>query len=84
MVNCSKTTWVLATNAFDQTIHEFCDNHRDEVFGDPGTKNAEEKIRRLGRQLTRRIQKESISVFGVSELISTHSVAAPTAPPGFG
>jgi hypothetical protein len=68
VVNCSKTIWVLATNAFDRIIHEFCNKHGDDLFDDRASKEADKEIRRLGRQLSRKIQKESLGVFGVSEI----------------
>ncbi|KAK4155853.1 P-loop containing nucleoside triphosphate hydrolase protein [Chaetomidium leptoderma] len=49
VVNCTKTIWVLATNAFDQTIHEFCDNNRAALFGDHTSKDAEETRTKLGQ-----------------------------------
>jgi hypothetical protein len=65
-VNCSQAIWVLATNAFDETIHTFCDNHRDELFSDRASEETDILLRKLGRQLSRKIQEESINVFGVS------------------
>ncbi|KAK3294138.1 P-loop containing nucleoside triphosphate hydrolase protein [Chaetomium fimeti] len=62
--NCSKTIWILATNAFDQTIQSFCYSHQDDLFKDAGTKQHEEKVHKLARQLSGRIQKESITVLG--------------------
>ncbi|KAJ4294924.1 hypothetical protein N0V88_005163 [Collariella sp. IMI 366227] len=64
-LDCSKTIWILATNAFDQTVLNFCDKKRDILFGEHSTKENEETIRKLRRQLSRLIQKESIGGFGV-------------------
>jgi hypothetical protein len=65
-VNCSNTIWALATNVFDQIIHQFCDNHGAVLFADHNFKAAEERIRKLTQRLSRQIQEESFNVFGVS------------------
>ncbi|KAK3377599.1 ATPase, aaa-2 [Podospora didyma] len=33
-VDCSKTIWILATNALDPIIHEFCQRHGPALFSD--------------------------------------------------
>ncbi|KAK4099209.1 P-loop containing nucleoside triphosphate hydrolase protein [Parathielavia hyrcaniae] len=64
MVDCSKTIWVLATNAFDQIIHSFYDSRQEELVGDRGSRHGQDNVRRLGKQLSGLIRKQSISVFG--------------------
>jgi hypothetical protein len=67
-INCTKTIWILATNAFDPTIQSFCDSHQEDLLGSAGTKEHDEKVQKLARQLSARLQKESIGVLGVSSI----------------
>ncbi|KAK4134667.1 P-loop containing nucleoside triphosphate hydrolase protein [Trichocladium antarcticum] len=63
-VDCSKTIWILATNAFDATIQQFCAKHQDALFDNPSADDAEANLKRLGRQLAGLIQKKCVSQFG--------------------
>jgi hypothetical protein len=61
MVNCSKTTWILATNALDKKIIDFCE--RNEAIFDEDNPTKRENL--LG-ELTSAMKEEFISVFKVS------------------
>lgn len=62
-VNCRKTIWIMATNAFDETIHAFCNTHEAVLFSDePGQKG-----QRLVQKLSGSIRNESKTNFGVSD-----------------
>ena len=65
-VDCSKTIWILATNALDDTILDFCDMYRDE------THDTSDQVRHaeLMADLSSRLKKQLKSTFGVSELSS--------------
>ena len=66
LVDCSKTIWIMATNALDETIHAFCNSHEKVLFSDePGQEG-----QRLVQKLSRSIQKESVTKFGVRNLLS--------------
>lgn len=65
-IDCSKTIWILATNAFDKTIQAFYETNRAVFNGDPTTKISAKSIRELGRKLSKEIMKESMTVLGVS------------------
>jgi len=62
-VDCSKTIWIIATNAVDDKIHSFCDLHTDIITSDD-----ESRKEQLARQLSRGLKKEFLSHFGVSIL----------------
>lgn len=61
-IDCSNTIWILATNALDDTILDFCEKH-DGIFN-------EDKIHKstLVRQLTRQLQEVFLQKFDVSIL----------------
>lgn len=61
-VDCSKTIWILATNALDATIQSFCKEHHKAIFED---EDEAEKLR-LMKTLTKNMKKEFLSKFGVS------------------
>ncbi|KAK4161410.1 P-loop containing nucleoside triphosphate hydrolase protein [Cladorrhinum sp. PSN259] len=63
-VDCSKTIWVLATNAFDATIHSFCARYYDQLFANDNSKKSQETLKDLGQKLSRKIRKECIGRFG--------------------
>ncbi|OTA94945.1 hypothetical protein M434DRAFT_381613 [Hypoxylon sp. CO27-5] len=48
-VDCSKTIWILATNALDDTINEFCEDNKDIYSQDEARKEKEAK--RLSKEL---------------------------------
>lgn len=57
-VNCSKTIWILATNALDEKIKTFCDRNEDIIRGEETTKEM------LARQLSRELKKGFLDKFG--------------------
>ncbi|KAJ4400290.1 hypothetical protein N0V85_005798 [Neurospora sp. IMI 360204] len=59
-IDCSKTIWILATNAFDHIIHNFCKKHDKILFADEPGREGQKLITKLSKM----IQKESISKFG--------------------
>jgi hypothetical protein len=65
MVNCSKTTWILATNALDKGIIDFC--HRNEAIFD---ENNSTKRQNLLEELTSSMREDFISQFRVSVRVS--------------
>ncbi|KAF2797999.1 P-loop containing nucleoside triphosphate hydrolase protein [Melanomma pulvis-pyrius CBS 109.77] len=63
-INCSKTIWILATNALDAEIVSFCDRNEDIIIGDELVKEE------LGKQLSKELKKGFISHFGVNRLMT--------------
>ncbi len=61
MVNCSKTVWILATNALDKRIIEFCG--RNEAIFDEDNPTQRES---LLEELTSVMREDFLSVFKVS------------------
>ncbi|KAJ4403523.1 hypothetical protein N0V85_005077 [Neurospora sp. IMI 360204] len=59
-VDCKKTIWIMATNAFDETIHAFCTTHEKVLFDDEPGKEGQKLVQKLSRS----IQKESVTKFG--------------------
>ncbi|KAI1767877.1 P-loop containing nucleoside triphosphate hydrolase protein [Hypoxylon sp. FL1150] len=58
-VNCSETIWILATNQFDHTIHEFCKANKKALLNnDPASQQS------LTKQLVTRLRKECMTHFG--------------------
>ncbi|KAK0669289.1 P-loop containing nucleoside triphosphate hydrolase protein [Cercophora samala] len=66
LVDCSKTIWILATNAFDDTIHTFCKSHYKELFANTVgiDRRASQQARKLSKKLSATIRKCSIETFG--------------------
>lgn len=60
IVDCSKAIWILATNAFDDTIHEFCKDNHTALFQSAGQIGSEKLVKGLCKTL----RTESISTFG--------------------
>ncbi|ROV93474.1 hypothetical protein VSDG_06732 [Cytospora chrysosperma] len=60
IVDCSKTIWILATNAFDDTIHEFCKSKQVALFQSTDQAVIEKHVRGLCKAL----RTEAISKFG--------------------
>lgn len=60
-VNCSETIWILATNAFDDTIHEFCITNRKAIFNN---NTAGSRQSPLMKQLSTRLREECVSHLG--------------------
>ncbi|UKZ66600.1 uncharacterized protein TrAtP1_007771 [Trichoderma atroviride] len=48
-IDCSKTIWILATNALDNTILDFC-KHNEAITGDDGNEKTRQ-MRKLSQQL---------------------------------
>jgi hypothetical protein len=61
-VDCSKTIWILATNALDTTIQNFCKLHDKPIFVDD---DHGEKLR-LMKQLSKELKEDFLSKFSVS------------------
>ncbi|KAL7971787.1 P-loop containing nucleoside triphosphate hydrolase protein [Trichoderma sp. SZMC 28014] len=57
-INCSKTIWILATNALDNTILDFCEDN-DAITGDDG----DEKSRQV-RKLSQQLRESFLQQFG--------------------
>ncbi|OTB08228.1 hypothetical protein M426DRAFT_317339 [Hypoxylon sp. CI-4A] len=58
-VNCVETIWILATNKFDDTIHEFCKTNKRALLN-----NQTATLQSLIKQLTTQLRKECMSHFG--------------------
>jgi hypothetical protein len=61
MVNCSKTTWILATNALDKRIIDFCERN-NAIFDEDNLTKREALL----EELTSAMREDFISVFKVS------------------
>jgi hypothetical protein len=61
-IDCSKTVWILATNALDATIQSFCKLHHKPIFEDD---DVSEKLR-LMKSLSKAIKEDFLAQFGVS------------------
>lgn len=59
-IDCSKVIWILATNAFDTVIHDFCNTNATALYS---AENRNEK-RRLVEQLCKTLEVKSIDTFG--------------------
>ncbi|KAH6678223.1 P-loop containing nucleoside triphosphate hydrolase protein [Halenospora varia] len=59
-IDCSKTIWILATNACDNTIQEFCKLHEQPIFQDD---DQDEKLR-LMKRLSKELKEDFLSQFG--------------------
>lgn len=60
-VDCSKTIWIMATNALDDLILDFCEVHQDQVHQtDDSHRHAE-----LMAELSAKLKSKLKSVFGV-------------------
>ncbi|KAM0511188.1 hypothetical protein ACHAPE_010139 [Trichoderma viride] len=57
-INCSKTIWILATNALDNTILDFCEDN-EAITGDDG----DEKSRQV-RKLSQQLRESFLQQFG--------------------
>ena len=60
-IDCSKTLWILATNALDDTIKAFCQHHHDPLFINPD----EAKVTGLVEELRNRLRHDFIQKFKV-------------------
>ncbi|KAI1083665.1 P-loop containing nucleoside triphosphate hydrolase protein [Whalleya microplaca] len=59
-INCRNTIWVLATNKFDNTIHEFCKAHKEILTNS----DREREQSMLMERLSKTLLKESTGHFG--------------------
>jgi hypothetical protein len=64
-IDCSKTIWILATNALDTTIQNFCKLHHKPIFLDD---DQGEKLR-LMKHLSKELKEDFLSKFDVGFLI---------------
>jgi len=60
-VDCSKTIWIMATNALDDTILDFCDLHQGQVHQTEDSHRHAE----LMNELSGKLKKQLKSTFGV-------------------
>jgi hypothetical protein len=60
-VDCSKTIWIMATNALDDTILDFCDLHQGQVHQTEDSHRHAE----LMTELSGKLKKQLKSTFGV-------------------
>jgi len=60
-IDCSKTIWILATNALDATIKDFCAQNHDAFFIN------EDDVKRMQviKQLTKSVKQEFLHIFDV-------------------
>lgn len=59
-INCSKTIWILATNAHDSVIQDFCALHSHVLFSEDETES-----KRLLKQLSHQIRADFQAHHGV-------------------
>ncbi|KAK0629585.1 P-loop containing nucleoside triphosphate hydrolase protein [Bombardia bombarda] len=62
-VDFSKSIWILATNAFDQTIHSFCKRHETVLFDCYGSTKSMNEAEKLVQKLSGMIKEECIWKF---------------------
>ncbi|KAH8669778.1 P-loop containing nucleoside triphosphate hydrolase protein [Tricladium varicosporioides] len=58
-IDCSKTIWILATNALDPTIQDFCTQHQNAIFHND---DQPEKMR-LMKTLSKELKEDFLSKF---------------------
>jgi len=63
-VDCSKTIWILATNALDGTIKRFCALNEKAIFVDGN--NADKAV--LMKRLAKELKTDFLRRFNVSRL----------------
>ena len=61
-IDCSKTIWILATNALDHTIQEFCKTHHAEFF----VSSDQAERQRLSKPLAKQLKENFLTQFGVT------------------
>jgi len=61
-IDCSKTIWILATNALDTTIQGFCASNHTELF----VNDDESHKMQLMKRLSKEIKQDFLSKFDVS------------------
>jgi ATP-dependent Clp protease ATP-binding subunit ClpA len=66
IVDCSKTIWILATNALDKKIKSFCEKHEREIFGTED----HQKIKKTVKALQKSLKSDLGEKFGVSRRIN--------------
>jgi hypothetical protein len=62
-VNCSKTIWILATNAHDSIIQDFCSINSHVLFSN----DDETEMKRLLKQLSHKIREDFQAHHGVRD-----------------
>ncbi|KAH8808795.1 P-loop containing nucleoside triphosphate hydrolase protein [Xylogone sp. PMI_703] len=50
-IDCSKTIWILATNALDSTINSFCKQHHKAIFIDEDRSTEQKLVRALSKEI---------------------------------
>lgn len=60
-IDCSQTIWILATNALDSTILNFCNSHEQALFVDD---DQAEKLQ-LMKQLEKKMKQRFLQQLGV-------------------
>ena len=68
-IDCSRTVWIFATNAFDSTVHKFCQQNKAVLHDPRKTSESEKLVGELGKD----IRKESEAHFGVCASIPSPS-----------
>lgn len=61
-IDCSKAIWILATNALDTTIQDFCASNHTELF----VNDDESQKMQLMKRLSKEIKEDFLSKFDVS------------------
>lgn len=59
-IDCSQTIWILATNAFDETIHDFCKTNQEPLFRSTDLTASQKLVKGLCKTL----RTDAISAFG--------------------
>jgi ATP-dependent Clp protease ATP-binding subunit ClpA len=65
MVDCSKTIWIIATNALDDKIVQYCAMNKDIFVDDEDEEYDGEKREELLEELTETMKQEFITQFKV-------------------
>lgn len=58
MVNCSRTIWVLATNAIDEKIMKFCEAHKSVIFNDENHSERPSLIKKLSKVIKQEFKEQ--------------------------
>jgi ATP-dependent Clp protease ATP-binding subunit ClpA len=64
-VDCSQTIWILATNAHDSVIQDFCTQNNQALFADD---DESQKIL-LTKKLAKEVRHDFLRTFGVSKIL---------------
>ena len=58
MVNCSRTIWVIATNAIDDKIMKFCEAHKSVIFNDEDHSERPPLIKKLSKVIKQEFKEQ--------------------------